>query len=333
MNRIATLAPAPVGRGHRTPPLLLVLGLLLLAGCARAPQPTAPPPVSGDSFPLTLTDAQGVSVTLPARPERIVSVSPTITEMLFAIGAGDRVVAVTNQCDYPPEVKRLNKVGLWFTPSAEKALGARPDLVIGQQGNPSEFIGALRKSGCPVFTTLEPASLTDIHAQLRWLGQLTGARDGAERVIAQMQQRLAMVERRIAEVPESRRPTAFIFLQIGPVWTAGSGTFQDEAIRAAGARNAGSRVKGFREFSLESLVAADPDFLLVATMTGDPDMMKRQVLSHPVLKRLTAVRRGRLVVIEEDEIMRAGPRIVNAVAAMAKAFYPDRVSSSATSVR
>ena len=313
--------------------MALMLAFLALTGCGRTPAPTRAKITPVGGFPLTLTDAQGVSVTLPVRPERIVSVSPTITEMLFAMGAGDQVVAVTNQCDYPPEVKRLNRVGLWFTPSAEKALGARPDLVIGQQGNPSEFIGALRKSGCPVFTTLEPVSLADIHAQLRRLGQLTGARDGAERVIARMQQRLAAAERRIAEVPEDRRPTAFIFLQIGPVWTAGSGTFQDEAIRAAGARNAGSRVKGFKEFSLESLVAADPDFLLVATMAGDPNVMKRQVLSHPVLKRLTAVRRGRLVVIEEDEIMRAGPRIVNAVAAMAKAFYPDRVSSSATSAR
>jgi iron complex transport system substrate-binding protein len=313
--------------------IALVLLLFALAGCGQTPTPTRAKTTPAAGFPLTLTDAQGVSVTLPVRPERIVSVSPTITEMLFAIGAGDRVVAVTNQCDYPPEVKRLNKVGLWFTPSAEKALGARPDLVIGQQGNPPEFIGALRKSGCPVFTTLEPVSLADIHAQLRRLGQLTGARDGAERVIARMQQRLAAVERRIAEVPEDRRPTAFIFLQIGPVWTAGSGTFQDEAIGAAGARNAGSRVKGFKEFSLEHLVAADPDFLLVATMTGDPDMMKRQVLSHSVLKRLTAVRRGRLVMLEEDEIMRAGPRIVSAIEAMAKAFYPGRFSSSATSAR
>ena len=312
---------------------LLLLSLLAFVGCGRAPRPAAPKMISRDGFPITVTDAQHVSITLPRKPQRILAASPTVTEMLFAIGAGERVIAVTDQCNYPPEVRRLPKIGLWFTPSAEKALGARPDLVIGQQGNPPEFTGALRKSGLSVFTITEPTELATIYSDLRQLGQLTGARAGAEKVIGGMQRRLAEIEEKTAEVSESRRPTAFIFLQIGPVWTAGKDTFQDEALRAAGARNAGSRVTGFKEFSTEWLIAADPDFLLVATMGGDSGAMKRQVLSNPVLKRLTAAREGRILVLNDDEIMRPGPRLVNGIAAMARAFYPDRFSSSVTRSR
>jgi len=312
---------------------LLLLSLLALAGCRRAPQHAAPKATSRDGFPITVTDAQRVSVTIPRKPQRILSASPTVTEMLFAMGAGERVVAVTDQCNYPPEVKRLPKIGLWFTPSAEKALGARPDLMIGQQGNPPEFLGSLRKSGLPVFTIAEPTGLATIYADLRQLGQLTGCEAGAEKVIAGMQRRLGEIGKKIGDVPDSKRPTAFIVLQIGPVWTAGTGTFQDEAIRAAGARNAASRVKGFKEFSNESLLVADPDFLLVATMGGDSGAMKRQVLFNPVLKRLTAAREGRILVLNDDEIMRPGPRIVNGIAAMARAFYPDRFNSSATKSR
>jgi len=139
-----------------------------------------------------------------------------------------------------------------------------------------------------------------------------------------MRERLDAVAARVSDVPEEERPTAFILLQVTPVWTAGSGTFQDDAIRAAGARNIAGQVKGFRAFSTESLVAADPDFLLLSTMQGDPQRMKREVVASPALRRLSAVQGDGIVLLEADPIMRAGPRIVEAVEAMVSAFYPKR---------
>ncbi len=112
-------------------------------------------------------------------------------------------------------------------------------------------------------------------------------------------------------------------MQVSPVWTAGAGTFQDEAIRAAGARNVGASVQDFKEFSLEKLVAADPDWLILTTMAGSPEQMKRDVLASPALQRLTAVKTGRLLLLNADEIDRPGPRLVNAIEAMQKAFYPE----------
>jgi len=305
----------------------MALGVILLAvvagGCGGKQPEGRPAGSNGDGFPVVLTDAQGVEVRVEARPERIVSAAPTVTEILFALGAGDRVVAVTDHCDYPPETEGSPRIGGFFTPSVEKAIGAQPDLVIGQRGNPPDFVATLRKSGVPVFT-IDPQTLDDIYATIRQVARIIGDEGGGDELCAQMAARLAAVSAAIADVAEKERPAAFLVLQVMPPWTAGSGTFQDDAIRAAGGRNVAADVRGFKAYSMESLVAKDPDFLLLSTMNGDPDRMRQEVLASAALRQLAAVREGRMVVLEADPIMRAGPRIVEAVEAMAQAFYPER---------
>jgi iron complex transport system substrate-binding protein len=313
-------------KGRAPGVILCVLSLavaVVAGGCAGRARTAAAKRATHAGFPVALADAQKVSVTVPRRPARIVSTAPTVTEILFAIGAGDRVVAVSDQCNYPAEAKKLPHVGGFFTPSAEKVLAARPDLVLAQRGNPPEFIAALRRARIPVFT-IAPKTLEDILTDINDLGRVTGAGDGAARVVEGMRARMKAIADRLSDIPVGKRPTAFIFIAVGPVWTAGKGTFQDDAIRAAGARNAGATVTGFKEFSSESLVAADPDYLLVSTMTGDPEFMKKQILASSALKRLTAAREGRIVVLDSDEVMRPGPRIVEAIEQMARAFHPER---------
>jgi len=312
------------------PAMLLAAAVMGAWGCGAPKPPGKDAAQSAGGFPVVLRDAQGVDVVVEARPERIVSSAPTVTEILFALGAGERVVAVTDQCNYPPETKRLAKIGGYWTPSMEKALGAKPDLVIGSRGNPPDFVSALRKSGCPVFTT-DPKTLDDIFVVIGQIAQIIGEREAGQRLVVGMRDRLDAVAARVSDVPEEERPTAFILLQVTPVWTAGSGTFQDDAICATGARNVARQVKGFRAFSTESLVAADPDFLLLSTMEGHPDRMKREVVASPALRRLSAVQGDGIVLLEADPIMRPGPRIVEAVEAMARAFYPERFGDAARS--
>ncbi len=317
-----------VKRGYRRCRVLLLPAVALavlaaVAGCGAGPPRSQAGEVAGEGFPVRLKDALGVEVTVGARPEQIVSVAPTVTEILFALGAGDRVAAVTDQCNYPPEVKELPRVGGWFTPSTERAIGARPDLVIGSRGNPPGFVSALRKSGCPVFT-IDPKTVGDIFEVIGQIAAIIGEQEAGEELVREMRDRLDAVTEGLAEVPEEERVTAFIVLEVSTLYTAGSGTFQDDAIRAAGARNIAARRKGFSMFSTESLVAADPDFLLLSTMDGDPERMKREVLRHTALRRLSAVRGDGIVMLEADPIMRPGPRIVEAVEAMAEAFYTGR---------
>ncbi len=305
--------------------MLAAAATAVLVGCGARRQPASqsPPSLEGQ-FPLTVTDAQGAIVTIPARPSRIVSAAPAVTEILFAIGAGDRVVAVTDQCSYPPAAARLPKIGGFWTPSTERALGARPDLVIGSRGNPPDFVAPLRKSGVPV-VTVDPHTLGDIYETIMQIAELTGDKRAGERLVSSMQARLKAVAERIGEVPAQQRPTAFLVLQVAPPWTAGAGTFQDDAIVAAGGINIAHDMKGFGAYSIETLAAKDPRFLLLSTMDGDRTRMKKDVMASPALRRLSAVESGRMVVLESDPLMRAGPRIVEAVEAMARAFYPERL--------
>jgi iron complex transport system substrate-binding protein len=318
--------------------LIVTFALLALSGCRGKQTPAATAPPADRGFPVVLKDAQGVVVRIERKPKRIVSLAPTVTEILFAIGDGDRVVAASDPADYPLKAAKLPRVGGWFTPSAEKTLGAEPDLVIGSRGNPPDLLASLRKTRCAVFT-IDPATLSDILAAIKTIGTITGAEQGASKVIDHMEARLKAVAAKIGDVPRPKRPTAFIVIGMNPLWTAGSGTFQDDAIRAAGARNIAADKKGFTPFSAELLMAADPNFLLLSTMEGNPDQMRRDVLADPVMKRLSAARRNHLIILEANHIMRPGPRIVDAVEAMARALYPARFpsesksNSSATSAR
>lgn len=307
--------------------VMVTLAAIMMVGCGgQELRPgNAGPGVAG--FPVTVTDAQGVQVTVTAPPVRIVSAAPAVTEILFALGAGDRVVAVSDQCNYPPEAARLPKIGGFWTPSVERALGARPDLVIGSRGNPPDFVAALRRSGLPV-VTVDPHTLQGIYDTITLVARLIGAGESGERLIASMQSRLKTVADRIGDVPQKERPTAFLLLQVMPPWTAGSGTFQDDAIRAAGGVNIASDVKGFAAFSTETLVAKDPGYLLLSTMNGDRARMKTEVVGNPVLRQLSAVKHGRMLVLESDPLMRAGPRIVDAVEAMSRGFYPNRFAAA-----
>ena len=307
---------------------VMALGLLLVAmgaaGCGGELPEARPAESNDDGFPVVMVDAQRVEVRVEARPGRIVSAAPAVTEIVFALGAGDRVVAVTDQCDYPPEAAGIPKIGGFWTPSVEKVIGAQPDLVIGQRGNPPDFLATLRRSGVPVFT-IDPQTLDDIYVTIRQVARIIGDEGGGDELVKRMTDRLGAVSAAIADVAEEDRPTAFMVLQVMPPWTAGSGTFQDDAIRAAGGRNVAADLRGFRAYSMESLVAKDPDFMLLSTMNGNPDRMRQDVLASPALRQLSAVREDHMLVLEAAPIMRAGPRIVEAVEAMAQAFYPERL--------
>jgi iron complex transport system substrate-binding protein len=295
----------------------------LLSGCGRQPSQTARVQPPDERVAVMLTDAQGVVVTVEGRPERIVSAAPTMTEILFALGVGERVVAVTDHCNYPPEASALDRIGGWWTPSTERVLAAQPDLVISSRGNPPDFINAVRSADIPVFTT-DPQTLDDIFAAIRHIGVLIGESEAGEELVTQMKARLEAVAAQIEDVPAQARPTVFMVLQVVPLWTAGAGTFQDDAMRAAGGRNIAADVEGFGAHGIESLLAKDPDLLLLSTMDDDPERMKREVRATSGLRHLSAVKSGRMIVLEADPIMRPGPRTVEAVEAMAAAFYPER---------
>jgi len=264
---------------------------------------------------VVVRDARGVNVSLREPPRRIVSLSPSVTEILFAIGAGPRVVGVTTFCDYPQQARKLPKVGD-FSVSAEKVIALRPDLVIGDvEANRRAIVDLekLRPLKGRLFTT-KGKDFRSIMEALRTVGHITGERRRAETVVASMQATLDKVR---SKVPRKRhRPRTVFVVQRDPLWVAGARSFVDDLIEAAGGDNVGRRAgAGYRSFGLERLIALDPEVIL------STDATLSELRSRAVWKTLRAVRSGRVHVLGYDAV-RPGPRLADAVLRVSRLLHP-----------
>jgi iron complex transport system substrate-binding protein len=302
----------------------LVLAIVVAsAGCGteeqqqEQQQPAASPP---KDFPVTLTAANG-KVTIPERPDRIISLSPTSTESLFAIGAGRQVVAVDDQSDYPPTAPKTKLSG--YTPNAEAIAGYRPDLVV-LSGNENNIIGALGKLGIPVL--LHPAAddLEGAYRQIEQLGLATGHRRDAGGLVTRLKARIGAL---VKSTQVSRRPV-FVYHELSPDgYSATSKTFIGRVYGLFGLRNvadkADSAGSGYPQLSAEYLVAADPDLIVLAD-TLCCEQTADSVAARPGWDGIAAVRNGAVVEVDDSLASRWGPRIVEFVRAVALALERTR---------
>jgi iron complex transport system substrate-binding protein len=302
----------------------LVLAIVVAsAGCGteeqqqEQQQPAASPP---KDFPVTLTAANG-KVTIPERPDRIISLSPTSTESLFAIGAGRQVVAVDDQSDYPPTAPKTKLSG--YTPNAEAIAGYRPDLVV-LSGNENNIIGALGKLGIPVL--LHPAAddLEGAYRQIEQLGLATGHRRDAGGLVTRLKARIGAL---VKSTQVSRRPV-LVYHELSPDgYSATSKTFIGRVYGLFGLRNvadkADSAGSGYPQLSAEYLVAADPDLIVLAD-TLCCEQTADSVAARPGWDGIAAVRNGAVVEVDDSLASRWGPRIVEFVRAVALALERTR---------
>lgn len=320
---------------------LLGVGLALLVGllsCQRrpltqapvapAPRPTAQPARSpAPAFPLTVTDAKGTSVTFPGPPQRIVSMSPPITEILFALGLGDRVVGVTRFCKFPPQAAAKEKIGGIIDPSQEKIVALAPDVVFATVGNPMPVIEALRKAGIRVFG-VDPTSYEEVCETIITLGRICGAHEAAQQVVKTMRDTAAQVKVAVDKLPADKRPTALLVVWLDPLFVAGPGTFGDDILRLAGATNAAGQTRHpWKEFSLEMAVAANPQVLVIAVdhQPGDADTRRTlaELRKHPSWRQVSAVKQGRIILVHSDTILQTGPRLAQGLRELAVALHPE----------
>lgn len=288
----------------------------LLAGCAQQPpQPAAEnPATAAGSFPVTITDDAGRSVEIAAKPDKIVSLAPANTEMLFAIGAGDRVVGVTSYDDYPAEVKDIAKVGDFAGPNVEAIAAADPDLIVATTGVQADVITKLEGLGATV-VAFDPTTLDGVYADITELGQATGEVQGAQAVVDEMKREVDAIE---AAVAKTESATAFVEIGQNPLFTAGSGTFIDELITKAGGTNIVTEA-GYVPFSTEQLVKADPAVYMatLGSMSDPTELEKRAGFGD-----LTAVKNKRVYVLDDNLVSRPGPRVVQGLRTIAEALHP-----------
>lgn len=264
-----------------------------------------------------LTDDLGRRVKLPMPARRIVSLAPSLSENLFAIGAGKTVVGVTSADDYPAAVRRLPRVGDAYRPSIERIRALRPDVVLVESSTidrraADTFAARLKR---PVFVQ-QSRTFDDVPRHLLQLGRITGSRSGAQRAAAAMKVRAAQVARRVAGEP---RPRVFVEINASPLYAAGPGTFIHDLIRRAGGTNVVVGANPFPLYSKETLLAADPDHYVIAQ--GGP-MGPRSGTLPPPLNRLSAARNGRVHRIPADLLLRPTPRLADGLVLLAKALHP-----------
>jgi iron complex transport system substrate-binding protein len=234
-------------------------------------------------------------------PHRIVSLVPSMTEDLFAVGAGDLVVGVSSFTDYPPRAKRLPVVATFASIAAERIVALDADLAIGIVAQ-DRLAGDLRRAGVPVIL-LHDDSYGDIFRNLQEIGSVTGHRAQADALVARLRARTNALERSVK--PRTHKPSVFVVLGNAPVFTVGRGSYIANLIEMAGGRNAAGDVNApYARYSAEALVARQPDLLVV-----DPDVHLNEVLNQPPWSSLRAVKERRIYTLPDAAILeRPGPR-------------------------
>ncbi len=311
------MRPGTRGPRFRSAVSAVIVSLVVSACAGRAePAGEAGPGTAPDrsGYPVTVT-ADGTEITLDRRPERIVSLSPTSTEMLFAIGAGSQVVAVDDQSNYPPQAPTTELSG--FEPNLEAIAGYEPDLVVTDDtGDIEEGLAAL---GIPALAQPAAETLDDTYEQIEQLGILTGNGEEAEGIIADMRSEVAAL---VEAVPDFIVAPTYYHELDPTLFTATSETFIGHVYGLVGLRNISDGAKGagsgYPQLSAEYIVDRDPDLIFLAD-TRCCDVTAATVRQRPGWDGISAVREGQVVELDDDVASRWGPRVVEFLRAVVDA--------------
>ena len=297
---------------------LFVLTIILTVLTACASVPTTALTAAPAAF-ITVTDDAGRQVTLKNLPARIVSLAPSNTEVVYALGLGDALVGDTEYCDYPPEAKSKPKIGGFANIDLEKVVGLNPDLVLATDIHAKTIVPELEKRGITV-VVIEPQNVDDVLAKITFVGKLTGASENAAKLTAQLKSRIDAVTAKVATAKFKPR----VFYEIDKsLYTPGPGSFIDDMLTKAGGVNIAADAKGsYAQLSPEAIIAQDPQVVLLGDMNfgESPESVK----ARPGWSNISAVKAGRIVPIpDENVIARPGPRIVEGLEMLARALYPE----------
>lgn len=267
------------------------------------------------TFPVNVTDDAKRSVTVPSKPERIVSLAPANTEILAAIGLLSRLVGVTTYDDYPAEVTSLPKVGDFVNPNIEAIGAAEPDLIVATTGVQADVLKKLEDLGAVVLA-IDPTTLEGLYRDIDVLGKATGQTAEADKLVKSMKKDVAEV---FSAVKKEEPVSVFVEIGQDPLFTVGSQTLIDEMLRAAGGENVVTQ-PGYVAYSLEQLVQDDPAvYMATKGSMSDPSDLKKR----PGYNRLGAVGNGEVYLLDDNLVTRPGPRVVEGIRAMAEAMHPE----------
>ena len=281
-------------------------------------------PFPQTTYPLTITDGLQRTITLDAPAQRIVSLAPSNTEILFAIGAGPQMVGRDPLSDFPAEAQNVADIGDTFIQlNTELIISLEPDLVLAAEITPPEQVAQLEQIGVVVFWLANPADFEGLYANLITVGQLTGYDLEAATLAEALRTRVSAVQTAVADVTDK----PIVFYEVDGLtdpnapYTAGTGTFIDLIINTAGGQNAAAALKGYKQMSIEELLVQNPDFILLGDSAygATPEL----VAQRAGWGELAAVQANQVLPFDDNLMSRPGPRMIDAVEHLARLLHPD----------
>jgi len=257
-----------------------------------------------------------------AYPERIVSAAPSNTEILFALGLGDKIVGVTEHCNYPPEAEEKPKVGGFYTLNIETIVSLNPDMVFATTGVQAQAVETLRDLNITVYQ-VDISSIDEILTEIENIGDVTGKKSEAKALVAGLHNRIDRVEDKTDELQENEKPK--VYIEIWKYWTSGKNTFAYDLIKKAGGKNVFDINQGWFETNAENVINANPDVILLA-YHGE-DVGPEEVRSRETFELINAVKNNKIYSIGSDAIVREGPRIVDSLEEIALILHPGLMNS------
>lgn len=261
-----------------------------------------------------ITDDLGRRVRLPAKVERAVSLAPNLTEIAFAVGAGERLVGVTTYCNYPSEAQKIRKIGDTINPNLETIIALKPQVVLVSTDSQIEaFTKTLDTQNIAVFIT-NPKNVDDVYRSIFQFGEIFDRNEIAQEAAANLKNRVAGVEAKTANAPDVK-----VFVQISkdPLYTIGRASFLTDLInRAGGVSATGNIEKAYQVFSKETALALQPEAIILSDSEDNRE-------PNDVFKNSPAVKNGKVFRVNADIMSRAGPRLVDALEQIAKSLHPE----------
>ena len=265
-----------------------------------------------------ITDDAGRRVSIPAKVDRVVSLAPNLTEIVFAVGAGDRLVGRTSYCDFPPEAKAVAEVGDTLHPSLERIIALKPQVVLVSTASQLEvFTQQLQGQNIAVYVT-DPHDLEGVFRSIGQIGEIVGEKDKANLLVQKLRERTNAVESAVKQKQPVR-----VFYQVSgePLYTIGHDSFITDLMRRAGGASVTADVPGaWPKYSNESALAARPEAIILPT-GGSMGSANANVAD--ALRQSPAALQGRVYKINDDHLARPGPRSVDGLEEMARALHPD----------
>ncbi|MFI8577998.1 ABC transporter substrate-binding protein [Rossellomorea aquimaris] len=303
--------------------LLLSIILVVFAGCSNGEEVTSTNKVKSENESYSVTDDRGEEVTFEKVPETVISLQPSNTEILFAIGAGEKVIGATEFDNYPEEAKEIKRVADSMTVNAEEVIALKPDAVIAYTTGDDAGVKQLEEAGLTVFVIQSAQTFEDVYGDIEQIATVMGVEKKGNELVDGIKGQISDVKEKVGTLKEKEQ----VYFEISPspdIYTAGAETFQQEILETGGVENIFGDQKGWVKVAEEEIIKRNPNMIL--TTVGYVDEPTAEIKSRESWKDVNAVKNDQVHFLDSDIMSRPGPRIGEAVELTAKTVYPDLFS-------